>query len=270
MMKGKIGTPCTLTYARPYWHKCIIKLHHIDKLSPKAIVRYKAINLYNSGRYSLLQICEIFEIDRSTFYRWRKKFKSNQVHSLEDRSKKPHQTRRKVVRTTKIEAQVCQIRRKYPYFGKEKIKKILEREDGINISVSSVGRILSQYRTILPNMKVQTKRIRTLKKKRIRLSQVKKDMQGVISEWLQVDTIELNLRFKKVFLFSAVDPLSKLYYVRAYHRATSFSARDFLRRLIYLHQDNIKYLQVDNGSEWEKHFSKEVLEKKTYLSSQLP
>ncbi len=113
------------------------------------------------------------------------------------------------------------------------------------------------------------KRMRTLKKKRIRLSQVKDDMKGVISEWLQVDTIELNLRFKKVFLFSAIDPLSRLYYTRAYQRDTSFSARDFLRRLIYLHSDNIRYLKVDNGSEWEKHFSKEVLEKKAYLSSQL-
>jgi hypothetical protein len=50
---------------------------------------------------------------------------------------------------------------------------------------------------------VQTKRIRTLKKKRIRLSQVKRDIKGIISEWLQVDTIELNLRFNKIFLFSA-------------------------------------------------------------------
>ncbi len=141
-----------------------------------------------------------------------KKYNSKQIQSLEDRSRKPHQTRRKVVRTPQIEAQVCKIRRKYPYFGKEKIKKILEREDGINISTSSVGRILSQYRTILPNIKLQTRRIRTLKKKRIRLSQVKKDMQGVISEWLQIDAIELNLKFKKVFLFSAIDPVSRLYY----------------------------------------------------------
>jgi len=96
--------------------------------------------------------------------------------------------------------QVCQIRRKYPYFGKEKIKRILERDCHINISVSSVGRILTQYRSILPKVKVQTKRIRTLKKKRTRLAQVKKDMKGIISEWLQIDTIELNLRFTKIFL----------------------------------------------------------------------
>jgi len=72
-------------------------------------------------------------------------------------------------------------------------------------------------------------------------------MKGIISEWLQIDTIELNLRFTKIFLFSAVDPLSKLYYVRAYHRATSLNARDFLFRLTYLHNYRIKYLQIDNG-----------------------
>ena len=82
-------------------------------------------------------------------------------------------------------------------------------------------------------------------------------MKGIISEWLQIDTIELNLRFTKVFLFSAVDPLSKLYYVRAYQRATSLNARDFLFRLTYLHDYRIKYLQIDNGSEWEKYFVKE-------------
>ena len=74
---------------------------------------------------------------------------------------------------------------------------------------------------------MQTKRIRTLKKKRIRLAQVKKDMKGIISEWLQIDTIELNLRFTKVFLFSAVDPLSKLYYARAYYGATSLNVLRF-------------------------------------------
>ena len=257
-MKGSIGTATYLSYIRPYWGKVISRLNYIEKLSPKARIKYKAINLYSSGDYSLEQICEIFEINRSTFYRWRKKYKPKRVQSLEDRSRRPHKIRAKVVRNHQVEQQVCQIRRKYPYFGKKKIKRILERDHKINISVSSVGRILTQYRSILPKVKMQNKRIKTLKKKRIRIAQVKKDMKGIISEWLQIDTIELNLRFRKIFLFSAVDPLSKLYYLRAYQRATSFNARDFLFRLTYLHDDRIKYLQIDNGSEWEKYFVKEV------------
>jgi len=183
-MKGSIGTAFYLSYIRPYWGKATSKLNYIEKLSPKAKVRYKAINLYSSGDYSLEQICEIFEINRSTFYRWRKKYKPSRVQSLEDRSRRPHKVRSKVVRNHSVEQQVCQIRRKYPYFGKEKIKRILERDCHINISVSSVGRILTQYKLVLPKVKVQIKRIKTLKKKRIRLAQVKKDMKGIISEWL--------------------------------------------------------------------------------------
>jgi len=73
-MKGSIGTATYLSYIRPYWGKSIAKLNYIDKLSPEAKVRYKAINLYSSGDYSLKQICEIFEINRSTFYRWKSFF----------------------------------------------------------------------------------------------------------------------------------------------------------------------------------------------------
>ena len=269
-MKGSIGTATYLSYTRPYWGKVITRLNYIEKLSPQAKVRYKAINLYSSGNYSIGQICEIFEVNRSTFYRWRKRYTPGRVQSLEDRSRRPHKVRSKVVRNHQVEQQVCQIRRKYPYFGKEKIKRILERDYGINISVSSVGRILTQYRSILPKVKMQIKRIKTLKKKRTRIAQVKKDMKGIISEWLQIDTIELNLRFTKIFLFSAVDPLSKLYYLRAYHRATSFNARDFLFRLTYLHNHKIKYLQIDNGSEWEKHFAKEVERRKITLVYNYP
>ena len=67
-----------------------------------------------------------------------------------------------------------------------------------------------------------------------------------------------------------VDPLSKLYYLRAYQKATSFNARDFLLRLTYLHHDKIKYLQVDNGSEWEKHFAQEVEKRRMTLVYNYP
>ena len=161
-MKGSIGTAAYLSYPRPYWGKSITKLCYLEKLSPKAKVRYKAINLYRSGDYSLKQICEIFEINRSTFYRWRKNYQPHKVQSLEEKSRRPQRVRPKVVRNHQVERQVCQIRKKFPYFGKEKIKRILERYYSIVISASSVGRILTQYRSVLPKVKMQGKRMKTL------------------------------------------------------------------------------------------------------------
>ena len=96
-MRGRIVTASHLPYARPYWGKPIYKLSYINKLSPEAKTRYKAINLYRSGNYSVGHICEIFEINRSTFYRWRKKYHPDRVQSLEDRSRRPHKLRTKVV-----------------------------------------------------------------------------------------------------------------------------------------------------------------------------
>ncbi len=269
-MKGIIGISCKRINSGFYLPSKTFKLIYYNKLSKKAKTKFKAINLYNSGRYSLDQICEIFEINRVTFYRWRKSYHPKAIQSLEPKSRKPKRARQKVVRNYETEHLVCEIRRKYPYYGKEKIKRILERDYSVNVSTSSVGRILHQYKSILPKTKVQTKRIKTLKKNRIRIKQVKKDMKGVVSEWLQSDTIELNLRFMKVFIFTAIDPISKILFMRAYRRANSFNGRDFLLRLQYLHDQKTKYIQVDNGSEFEKYFEKEVRRQNIILIHNYP
>jgi hypothetical protein len=62
-MRGMIETNFTLTYAHPYWDKPIYKINCIDRLFPKTRLRYKTINMYNSGKYFLIQIYEIFEIN---------------------------------------------------------------------------------------------------------------------------------------------------------------------------------------------------------------
>jgi len=177
---------------------------------------------------------------------------------LEDGSKRPKRVRQKVVRTYETEHAVCEIRRKYPYFGKEKIKRILERECKINTSASSVGRILSQYRFMLPKTRVARKRVRTRKKDKIRLNQVKKDMCGKASEWLQADTIELRLKWIKIYIFTAVCPVSKILYARAYRKLNSLNGKDFLLRLNYLFGKDLNYVQVDNGSEFAKYFEAEA------------
>ena len=269
-MKGSIGVSSKIRYSGIYLNKGLFKQNFYLKLSDKAKTKLKAINLYHSGKYTVEQICEIFEIDRTTFYRWRKSYKTGYVQSLEDKSKRPRTTRQKVVRTYEIEHLVCEIRRKYPYFGKDKIKRILERENNIFVSASSVGRILKQYQDILPNNRVQNKRIKTLKKRRIRIKEVKKDMLGVVSEWLQSDTIEINLKFIKIFIFVAIDPLSKILFMRAYRRANSMNGRDFLLRLQYLHDKRIKYVQIDNGSEFEKYFEKEAKNQNIILVHNYP
>ena len=253
-MKGSLGTSASTHYRFPKLPKRTYKLGLVEKLSEKAKIKFKAISLYESGRYTTSQICEIFEIDRSTFYRWRKSYNSHIIQSLQDKSRRPKRVRHKMVRTYEVEHAVCEIRRKYPYFGKEKIQRILEREHSISVSASSVGRILTTYKSILPKSRVAKKRVKGQKKNKIRIKDIHQDLTGKIAEHLQLDTIELNLKFMKAFIFAGIDPISKLLYMRAYRRNTSISGRDFLRRLRLLHDESLRYVQIDNGSEFALHF----------------
>jgi len=90
-MKGKIGTPCSISYKGIYLPKKTFKLVYYEKLPEKAKIKLKAINLYKSKKYTVEQICEIFEIDRSTFYRWRKFFYVAYACLSADRYREPNQ-----------------------------------------------------------------------------------------------------------------------------------------------------------------------------------
>jgi transposase-like protein len=78
-MRGAIGVPTEIRYSTPYVGKRVYRLSLVERLKDLAKNRYKAINLYASGKYTIEQICEIFEIDRSTFYRWMKKYKNGKI-----------------------------------------------------------------------------------------------------------------------------------------------------------------------------------------------
>ena len=248
-MRGRIGTACEVHYVQPKVSRRLYKLGWVARLSKAGQRRYKAITFYASGRYTMDQIYEFFEIDRSTFYRWRQRYKNGIVQTLEDKSRRPTNVRQKNVRTYPIEHAVCELRRKFPYFGKEKIKHILERDLDIHVSVSTVGRILTQYKAILPSQTTAKKRAKARREKKVRIAQV--SLSGAVSERIQGDTIELNLRWIKMFIFSAVDPLSKLLYMRAYAKKNSKNGEDFLHRLQAIHNKDIRFFQVDNGSEFE-------------------
>lgn len=255
-MRGRIGTACEVHYVQPKVSRRHYKLGWVARLSKAGQRRYKAITFYASGRYTLDQIYEFFEIDRSTFYRWRQRYKNGIVQTLEDRSRRPKNLRQKNVRTYPVEHAVCELRRRFPYFGKEKIKHILERDENIHVSVSTVGRILTQYKAILPSQTTAKKRAKARREKKVRIAQVA--LVGCVSERIQGDTIELNLRWIKMFIFSAVDPLSKLLYMRAYAKKNSKNGEDFLRRLHAIHNNAIRYFQIDNGSEFEGDVPKEA------------
>ena len=99
----------------------------------KLSFRLTVIGYYhNEGGKNAAKTARHFGIHRNTVYKWLKQFDPNNLHSLEPNPRAPiHRYRRKTAQ--EIINRIVEWKKKYPYYGKEKIRVILEREDGIKI-----------------------------------------------------------------------------------------------------------------------------------------
>jgi transposase InsO family protein len=88
--------------------------------------------------------CRHFGISRQTFYYWWRRYDPRDPHGLESRSCRPRVPRARTWTSEQVAA-VQRVREQYPRGGKDKLQRLLARE-GVGLSVSMVGRILSSLR----------------------------------------------------------------------------------------------------------------------------
>ena len=69
--------------------------------------------------------CRYFGISRKTFYYWKKRYDPSNLKTLEDRSRRPLDTRKWEV-SRKQELKVIKLRKKHIRYGKEKLKVLYE------------------------------------------------------------------------------------------------------------------------------------------------
>jgi transposase InsO family protein len=105
---------------------------------------------YESGNWSVLEICRRYGVCRDTFYEWRKRRQSGDPAWFEERSHAPLQCRQ----TTDgaIAEQVMAVRRRFPYMGPRKILAVLERETPETVwpAASTIGGILKRAGLVTP------------------------------------------------------------------------------------------------------------------------
>jgi len=114
------------------------------ELSRAARARLAGMDFYRATRNVALT-CRRYGIARPTFYRWQDRDDPLDLSSLEDRSPRPHRVRR-ATWPWLLEGKVLRLRLQFPRWGKEKLAVLLRRE-GITISTSMVGRILTRWKT---------------------------------------------------------------------------------------------------------------------------
>ena len=197
-------------------------------------------------------------IARATLYRWQKR--------IEPKSRRPHRVRRPTW-TGGLVQMVERLRADHPMWGKRKLTVLLRRQ-GIAVSVSTVGRILTMLMErgrVSPVPMLRRKpggrRFRLIGERHAR--RLPKGLKPTRpGELVQIDTLFVNVAPDKAIKhFTGYDPVAKWTAARVANQASAASARAFLDQLLAATPFQITGIQVDGGSEFRAEFEQACAEK---------
>jgi transposase InsO family protein len=212
--------------------------------------------------------CRHFGISRPTFYRWKNRFDPYDLTTLEESSRRPHRVRQSETPVPDIE-RIRVMRQTYPRWGKEKLAVLL-RQEGIQISGSTVGRQMAKLRKRGLLVEPENVRQAKLARKRRRKPRyaVRKPKGYAIKnpgDMVQVDTLQIILCPNEVrFQIGARDIVTRMDVLKAYKRQTSTAAADFLQYMKKKFPFKIRAIQIDGGSEFMDQFE-EACQKENIL-----
>lgn len=122
--------------------------------------RIALMRAYESGVFTVTELCAQAGISRETFYVWKRRRDAGDERWFEELSRRPehcpHATPAEAV------AQILAMRRRFPHFGPKKIRArlALDRPDADWPSVSTVGDVLKREGLILPRVRRRRPRTR--------------------------------------------------------------------------------------------------------------
>ena len=117
-----------------------------DTTPSEAIERLKKIEQYRQMRAQGLSedlALDIIGWSRARYYRLQQRLKQQGLKGLVTQSRRPQRVRQRQW-DRQQEQQVLALRRQFPTWGKKTLCCILARDHGMNLSESTVGRILSK------------------------------------------------------------------------------------------------------------------------------
>lgn len=224
------------------------------ELSPKARERLRALDLWReTGDVSLA--CRVFGLSRASLYRWRRRFDPRNLHSLDDRSKRPRRVR-KPGWSPELARAVEELRRAYPRWGKEKLATLLVPK-GFPTSESTVGRILKDLkrRHVLPELRPWAISARKRRKRPYAVRKPKDYMAKAPGDLVELDTLDVRpLPGVGLKSFTSRDCVSRWDVLEIHSAATATNAKTFLNAVLARTPFAIRAFQVDGGSEFKAEF----------------
>lgn len=233
-----------------YWH-----------ISDRAKQRLEWLIFYYSvASKNAAYTASYFSISRKTFHKWKKRFNPHFIQSLEGKPRTPHQKREWEVSPTQ-EKRVIALRTQYLKYGKAKLKVLYQKKYQEGISTWKIERVIRKH-NLYPDPMEHRKKLKRQRrrKKKDKITINNFDTQKIKPGKLwHTDTIILWWYGQRRIIFTALEDKTKLGYARVYTSGSSRQAADFLKRLVYLSDGDIKIIHSDNGSEFKGEFEKACL-----------
>jgi transposase InsO family protein len=187
---------------------------------------------------------DLFQVSKSTYYHWKKKYKKGGYKELirqtPDRSKDPRCFPEETI-------ELALKLRKEQKIGSKRIVWYLERYHGVTVSEFSVTRILTKYG--MARLKPGTP------KRRLHSKRYNKKSPG---HHVQID-VKINIFIRegrkiKRFQYTAIDDATRIRALKIYDRHTQANAIDFVDYVIKLFPFRINNIRTDNGHEFQAKF----------------
>lgn len=195
-------------------------------------------------------------VSRSSYYRSQAALKRLAAGKLPPSKARKRQNRRQWGEAQK--QLVLHLRRENPTYGRAKIAVLLQRDHGLTISASTVGRILkhlTEKGLIGKSLSaVRRKRSRNFQKGHAKPWAYKDYASMALGERVQVDHMTVTKNGVVCKHFQAWERRSKFIHAQVYSHAKSTSAERFLREFVEKAPFPILSIQVDGGSEFMAEF----------------
>jgi len=246
-MKKRYGIPMnTYGHILPGAEK-ISKIYVPSKEAKQRLNWIDHYKKHHNGRLT----CRYYGIPPKTFYKWLKRYEQKGLRGLEPLSTKPHTFRESKIPLKNID-RVIYWRKKYPVYSKYKVAVLLEREDGITMSPSAVGRTIKKYNLFFKSpIPKKKQRNRCAVARRLLHPYYRSKRPGELAE---VDMKHVCFFNQPRYFFVGIDCVSKRIAVHVGTHSSSVQASRVLGQMKEF-PFPVEQIRVDNGSENMKDFA---------------
>lgn len=218
-----------------------MRIHNV-KLDADELVRLKVMDAYGmmqrDGKVNVRYLCRLMGIGKSTFYKWKKRYKRYNLNTIKTRSRRP-----KSLRTIpwQVVVEICQWKRDHPAKSHYYLYQLWIKQGKTP---------LCSPKTIYNWWKRRELVIKRHRRKRRPTKLL--NHASVPGELVQIDTKFLEGRRR--YQYTAIDVVSKWRYLRAYSKINGKNTCEFLERLVGRAKEkgiSLCRVQTDNGLEFQ-------------------